>query len=85
MSEEKKQNIVAQYYYLILAIVIFAGVLTVIELATTDEVKIPVPCSIIMSNAIPTPDNVITKGYDVLRNQTGTPTITSKMQVYYKK
>ena len=73
MSEEKKP-ILSGYLPIIITLLIVVSSLVFIEVITTAEVKIPVPCSIIMSDAIPTPDNVITKGYDVLRNQTGFPT-----------
>ena len=78
MSEEKKpllsQNI-------ILAIIIFFSVgslFAIIEYSTIDQAKVPVPCDIIWDNSIPTPDNVITKGYDVLRNDTSGETINQK-------
>ena len=48
-------------------LVVIVLTLVTINYMTVEEVKVPASCEIVMSDLYDMPDNVITKGYDVIR------------------
>ncbi len=55
--------------YVSLAIM-FSGIailLLSVNYLTVDQSMVSAPCDLIMNNEIPIPDNVVTKGYDIVR------------------
>jgi hypothetical protein len=73
MSEEKQTGLqkILEYRYVILAVTITLVGLAVINIATIDEAKASAPCELIKSPLYEIPDNVITKGYDIIRDEDG--------------
>ncbi len=69
MSEEQV-NFTTKYRDVLLVIgiilIIIPTLLSVNHL-TVDQSMVSAPCDLIMNDEIPIPDNVVTKGYDIVR------------------
>ncbi len=68
MSEEEPQRDNIRTI-IILGIIVFMVGVTLIGLnnLTVDQSMVSAPCDLIKNDSIPLPDNVVTKGYDIVR------------------
>lgn len=72
-STENRHNIKPNIRFYMSLVVMFSGIaifLISVNYLTVDQSMVSAPCDLILSNA-PIPDSVVTKGYDIIRDDDG--------------